>query len=204
MNEVVKKPSNLPATSDDLYDSFIDRAAVTDVTFVTYKKGAFGKGPGQVAVPMGSEFVPNVAEVKAGWLKWVSGKVVETRMVRIAEQRYPFRDELPDQDKAVWPVGASGQPQDPWAETYTLPLKDPDDGEEVVFTTSSVGGRGAVDKLVNAWKEAVRKGQTGLPVIALGTDSYQHDNYGWVHFPVFAYSTAASRTTSMSASASPR
>ncbi len=88
MNEMIKTPSNLPAINNDLLDNFVDRAVVLDVTFVTYKKGVFGKGQGQDPVPMGSKFVPNVPEVKAGWLKWVSGKVVETRMVPKTRVRF--------------------------------------------------------------------------------------------------------------------
>ena len=98
------------------------------------------------------------------------------------------REERGDMDESVWEKGNDDLRKDPWAETTTLPLKDPVTSTEFIFTTSSKGGRAACGKLASAYGEQRhRQDNVGkLPVIKLDASTYKHRKLNQVvHFPVF-------------------
>jgi hypothetical protein len=67
-----------------------------------------------------------------------------------------------------------------------LPLSPVDRvGELVVYSATSVGGRGAVADLCGIYDRSPRNGLR--PIIALGTSSYPHKKYGKVHNPVLKF-----------------
>jgi hypothetical protein len=58
---------------------------------------------------------------------------------------------------------------------------------EARFTTTSVGGKRAVQDLAVAIAEQVGKDQTTpVPIVTLGKEHYQHKSYGKIFTPVFA------------------
>jgi hypothetical protein len=82
----------------------------------------------------------------AMWVRWESGKPAEYR-VREPGRRMPVRDELGYDDESEWEAGPSGEAQDPWRNTRLVYLVDPQTAEAFTFSTSSWGGRGAVNDL---------------------------------------------------------
>jgi hypothetical protein len=65
-------------------------------------------------------------------------------------------------------------------------LTGEDKGMEARFTTTSVGGKRAVQALAVALAEQVEKDQTKPgPVIKLKKDHYAHKSYGKIYTPVF-------------------
>jgi hypothetical protein len=65
-------------------------------------------------------------------------------------------------------------------------LTGEDKGMEARFTTTSVGGKRAVQALAVALAEQVEKDQTKpVPVIKLKKDHYAHKSYGKIYTPVF-------------------
>jgi hypothetical protein len=61
-----------------------------------------------------------------------------------------------------------------------------DKGMEARFTTTSVGGKRAVQTLAVALAEQVEKDQTKpVPVVRLKKDHYAHKSYGKIYTPVF-------------------
>ena len=180
---LTKPKTQLPTLNDDPYLKTAARVATT-ASFLKYVKGVFVFGIDEDEVELGTELVPNMEEAKIGWLKWKDGEVVEEKMFPWATG-HPYREDLGDLDSDMWEVDDNGKAIDPFAETATLPLKNPRTGEEFTFSTSSTGGRQAVAKLVYAWRHGVTQGKTGLPIITLGSDTYRHKKYGPVHYPVF-------------------
>ena len=178
-----KTESQLPALNDDPYLKTAARVA-TASSFMKYVKGAFVHGVDEGVLDLGTELVPNMAEARIGWLKWKAGEVVEENMAAWAVG-HAYREDLGDLDRDQWEVDDNGKSIDPFSETTTLPFKNPRTAEEFTFSTSSTGGRQAVAKLVYAWRHGVTQGKSGLPVIALDTDTYRHKKFGQVHFPVF-------------------
>jgi hypothetical protein len=65
-------------------------------------------------------------------------------------------------------------------------LTGEDKGMEARFTTTSVGGKRAVQALAVALAEQVEKDPTKpVPVIKLKKDHYAHKSYGKIYTPVF-------------------
>jgi hypothetical protein len=62
-----------------------------------------------------------------------------------------------------------------------------DAGMEARFTTTSVGGKRAVQELAVAIATQVDKDQAApVPVVTLGNEHYQHKSYGRIFTPSFA------------------
>ena len=65
-------------------------------------------------------------------------------------------------------------------------LSGEDKGMEARFTTTSVGGKRAVQALAVALAEQVEKDQTKpVAIIKLKKDHYAHKSYGKIYTPVF-------------------
>jgi hypothetical protein len=62
------------------------------------------------------------------------------------------KPERPACDEATWPIGLSGEPECPWRWCHLLYLMDVDSGETLTFTTSTNGGRIAIDELTQQIK----------------------------------------------------
>jgi hypothetical protein len=182
-NTLTKQDTQLPSLNDDPYLATAARVAAS-AAFLKFIKGSYYFGTDENELPLGTEVVPNMIEARVGWLKWRGGEVIEEKLFPWATG-HPYREDLGDMDRELWEVDDNGKALDPWAETATVPLKNPQSGEEFVFSTSSTGGRQAVSKLVMAWRHGVSQGKSGLPVITLGADTYKHRKFGPVHFPVF-------------------
>jgi hypothetical protein len=184
-NTLTKPQTQLPTLTpaDDPYLKTAARVA-SESAFLKYVKGTFVFGIDGDELPLGTELVPHMEEIKIGWLKWQGGEVVEANMALWAAG-HAYREDLGDLDQDLWDVDDDGKAIDPWSETATVPFKNSRTGEEFTFSTSSGGGRQAVAKLVYAWRHGVTQGKTGLPVVAIGSDTYKHKKFGPVHFPVF-------------------
>jgi hypothetical protein len=61
-----------------------------------------------------------------------------------------------------------------------------DEGMEARYTTTSVGGKKAVQALAVAIAAQVDKDQTKpVPIVTLGKEHYQHKSFGRIYTPVF-------------------
>jgi hypothetical protein len=134
-----------------------------------FKEGRFYIGDDEV--PLGHEYVADTMSWTRGWVKWVDGLIAETRMDMVADGNPMLtRAELGDTDEGSWDRDErTGAPRDPWQQ-HILPLEDRETGEFVIFVTSSVGGRIAVERVCNfVGRQYKQKRQSGLPVIKLGS-----------------------------------
>jgi hypothetical protein len=122
------------------------------------------KGKEAIKVEDGTSLV--AIDTAAGWVKWAGGKPVEYRM-RQPGRRLPERDEVGDLDQRYWEAGSDGRLRDPWQSTRFLYLVDPLSAEAYTFSTSSLGGRGAISDLAEQI-ERVRFARPGaVPVVEL-------------------------------------
>jgi hypothetical protein len=101
----------------------------------------------------------------------------------LAEKLVPVTEPLPELEAA--PPGAKKG----WEPQTGLSLKcisGDDAGMEARFTTTSVGGRKAVQALAVEIATQVEKDQSKpVPVVKLGKDHYTHKSYGRIYTPVF-------------------
>ena len=186
-NAVTKAESQLPTTpvDDDPYSAY-GRAVGSDTPFLKFVKGEFQFGVDGEVLSLGTRLVPNMAELRAGFLKWKNGEPVDEAMVHIAQGKpIPQREDLDDQDTTTWELDPNGAPLDPWGNINTVPFKNPETGQEFIFSTGAKGGINAVGKLSSAFGAQRHKHDGKLPIVEIGSGSYRHRVYGDVAYPKF-------------------
>ncbi len=185
MKAISKTENQVPATHGDPYAAY-GRAVGTETPFLKFVKGQYKYGVDDEVLPLGTRLVPHMSELKAGFIKWKDGAPDAEAMVQIAEGKpIPQREDLGDDDRNDWETDPNGTPLDPWQMCNTLPMKDPETGQEFVFTTGSRGGIGAIGKLATKYGRQRHKQAGKLPVIEIGSGSYRHKTYGDVSYPTF-------------------
>jgi len=152
-----------------------------------YAKGEFLYGEEGHELDLGKELVVCMLTYTKGWVKWQGGKPVDHRVGLVMEGfREPRRDELGDNDPAGWETDSkTKQPKNPWQPVRYVVMVDPKTKTPYTFTTGSQGGIGALGELCSIYGQRVRMAPDEVPVVALGSSSYRHDQYGKVFFPTF-------------------
>jgi hypothetical protein len=140
------------------------------------KTGHWVFGAEQEEVENGSRWAVNPLSFVHGYIAWGKGEA-------LGEMMAPITDPLPE--VGVPPSGAERG----WEMQLGFSLKcisGEDAGMEARYSTTSVGGKRAVQQLGLAIATQVEKApDRPVPVITLGKDSYQHKSYGRVFTPVF-------------------
>jgi len=133
-------------------------------------------GADQTEVEDGSHWAVNPFSFLHGFIAWGDGEVLGEKMASVS-------DPLPELDAA--PPGAKKG----WETQVGMSLKcisGEDTGMEARFTTTSVGGKRAVQELAVAIAAQVDKDQeTPVPIVTLGNEHYQHKSYGRIYTPAF-------------------
>jgi hypothetical protein len=150
-------------------------------TLLRFSEGKWRRGKEQEVMPHGIELVAEA--IKAAWIRWQGGRVVE-QIVRQPGQRMADRDELSNNDEADWPLGPSGEPNDPWRNTRFVWLICPATAEALTFSTSSWGGRGAVGDLADATARMRGARPGAMPIVQLGA-AEMPTKYGLKTKPIF-------------------
>jgi hypothetical protein len=154
--------------------------------FLKFAKGDWLLGEEGKKVPVEARFVANMHEYYRGWVRWWGGKPTDHLIGRVIDRhRVPPREELGDMDESKWEVEPNGARRDPWAKTCYLALRDVSNDEICCFTSSSDGGRKAVAKLADRYDRLRHKHKAKMPVVTLGSESYQHGTYGKILKPTF-------------------
>ena len=133
-------------------------------------------GADQTETQDGSHWAVNPFSFVHGFIAWGDGEVLGEKMASVS-------DPLPELDAA--PPGAKKG----WETQVGMSLKcisGEDTGMEARFTTTSVGGKRAVQELAVAIAAQVEKDQTApVPIVTLGNEHYQHKSYGRIYTPSF-------------------
>ena len=133
-------------------------------------------GADQTEVEDGSQWAINPFSFVHGFIAWGDGEVLGEKMASVS-------DPLPELDAA--PPGAKKG----WETQVGMSLKcisGEDTGMEARFTTTSVGGKRAVQELAVAIAAQVEKDQAApVPIVTLGNEHYQHKSYGRIYTPSF-------------------
>ena len=140
------------------------------------KTGHWVFGADQTEVEDDATWAVNPFSFVHGFIAWGDGDVLGEKMVSVSQP-------LPELDGAP-PAAKRG-----WETQVGLTLKcisGEDKGLEVRFSTTSVGGKRAVQALAVAIANQVEADQaTPVPVIYLKKEHYQHKSYGKIYTPVF-------------------
>jgi hypothetical protein len=140
------------------------------------KTGHWVFGADQTEVEDGSLWAINPFSFVHGYIAWGDGEVLGEKMVSVS-QPLPELDAAPPNAKKGWEVQVG------------LSLKcisGGDKGTEARFTTTSVGGKRAVQTLAVALADQVEKDQDKpVAIVLLKKEHYQHKSYGRIFTPVF-------------------
>jgi hypothetical protein len=140
------------------------------------KRGDWIFGADQTEVDDGTLWAVNPFSFVHGYIAWGDGEVLGEKMVSVSQP-------LPEMDAA--PAGAKRG----WETQVGMALKcisGPDNGLEVRYSVTSVGGKRAVQGLAVAIAQQVESDQTKpVPVVVLKRDHYTHKSYGKIYTPVF-------------------
>jgi hypothetical protein len=177
---ITKSKDQLPARIDPGVDVILRETARAN-PMLRFKEGEYLVGEDKIS--LGREYLVHPLDWTRGWVKWEDGIIVDQRMVRVADDiKLPTREELGDNDESLWK-----EEKDPWVFQNILPMDDLETREYMIFVTSSVGGKVAVETLCNSVVRAYKKGrQFGLPVIGLATKPFP-TKFGTKprpHFPI--------------------
>jgi hypothetical protein len=140
------------------------------------KTGHWVFGADQTEIEDDSTWAVNPFSFVHGYIAWGDGEVLAEKMVNVS-QPLPELDAAPPGAKKGWEtqVGMS-----------IKCLSGADTGMEARYTTTSVGGKKAVQALAVAIATQVDKDQdTPVPVVELGKEHYTHKSYGRIYTPVF-------------------
>jgi hypothetical protein len=140
------------------------------------KTGHWVFGADQTEVEETSTWAVNPFSFVHGYIAWGDGEVLAEKMV-------PVADPLPEVDAAP-PNAKRG-----WELQVGMSLKcmsGEDNGLEVVYNVTSVGGKRAVQKLALDIAAQVEQDQSKpVPVVRLKKEHYTHKSYGRIFTPVF-------------------
>jgi len=140
------------------------------------KGGHWVYGADQTEVESDSTWAVNPFSFIHGYIAWGDGEVLGEMMVPVTEPK-PELPPVPHGAKKGWEVQVG---------LSLKCLSGADEGIEVRYTTTSVGGKRAVNALGVAIASQVETNQaTPVPVVRLAKDSYQHKSYGKIYTPVF-------------------
>ena len=140
------------------------------------KTGHWVFGADQTEVEDDATWAVNPFSFVHGFIAWGDGEVLGEKMVSVSSP-LPELEVAPPNAKRGWEtqVGMS-----------LKCLSGEDKGLEARFSTTSVGGKRAVQALAVAIANQVDKDQTKpVPVITLGKEHYQHKSYGRIFTPIF-------------------
>jgi hypothetical protein len=180
MSNLVKfSGANLPSVvslSTALRTIANDVSASTTAIIKMDRTGHWVFGADQTEAEEDSRWAVNPFSFVHGFIAWGDGEVLAEKLVSVTEP-------LPELEPA--PPGAKKG----WEPQTGLSLKcisGDDAGMEARFTTTSVGGRKAVQALAVAVATQVDKDkEKPVAIIKLGKDHYTHKSYGRIYTPVF-------------------
>ena len=175
----VFKSAGLPAVATlatSLRSIATDVGAAGVVILKMDKTGHWVYGADQTEAEDDSLWAINPFSFVHGFIAWGDGEVLGEKMASVSQP-------LPELD--VSPPGAKKG----WETQVGMSLKcltGEDKGMEARFTTTSVGGKRAVQTLAVALAEQVDKDQTKpVATVKLKKDHYAHKSYGKIYTPVF-------------------
>lgn len=178
-NMTVFKGANLPAVKTMATALRGLQSAVGNTGTVIIKMDKTGHwvfGADQTEVEDGSQWAINPFSFIHGFIAWGDGEVLGEKMVPISEP-------LPELDNA--PGGAKRG----WEMQVGLSMKcisGDDEGMEARYTTTSVGGKRAVQTLGAAIADHIESNPAEpVAIVDLKKEHYSHKSYGRIYTPVF-------------------
>ena len=180
MNEVTKfGNANLPSVqslSQSLRSINAGASLGNTVILKMDKTGHWVFGADQTEVEADSTWAINPFSFTHGYIAWGDGEVLGEKTVSVS-QPLPELEPAPPGSKRGW---------EPQVGMSLKCVSGEDKDMEARFSTTSVGGKRAVQVLALAIATQVEKDQSKpVPVVRLKKEHYTHKSYGRIYTPVF-------------------
>lgn len=181
MNSIVFSKANLPSVQNlsqalRSLDASVGGGGDGMAILKMDKTGHWVFGADQTEVEDGSTWAVNPFSFVHGYIAWGDGEVLAEKMVPVSEP-LPEVEPAPPQAKRGWELQVG------------MGLKcvsGEDEGLEVRYSVTSVGGKRAVQKLALDIAAQVEVDQAKpVPTVKLKKDHYTHKSYGRIFTPVF-------------------
>jgi hypothetical protein len=157
-----------------------------NVARLAYVKGDWWYGGRDKLQVNGTQWVARPDWIIRGWTRWWDKRITDYRLGYAVDGFIPPpRDELGDFDRDAWQVWNRGR--DPWQLAWSMPLYNQVSGEEVLWSTDTMGGCDALAALLQAFADRLDLNPSDnktLPVIELGSSSYHHPDRGEIQIPI--------------------
>jgi hypothetical protein len=171
--------ANLPSVqslSGALRSIQSDAGATGTVILKMDKTGHWVFGADQTEVEEGSLWAANPFSFVHGYIAWGDGEVLAEKLVPVSEP-LPELEPAPAAAKRGWEMQVG---------MVLVCTNGEDKDMQARFTTTSVGGKRAVQALAVAIADQVEKDQTKpVPLLELKKEHYQHKSYGRIFTPIF-------------------
>lgn len=148
--------------------------------------GTWVYGAENVEVEDGSDWAVNPLSVQHGWVAWTDYKKKKNEI--LAEVMVPAFQPLPPYETLREVKDENGEVCEYMQQiSFQLQcLSGADEGEQVRYKATSVGGMNASKELLGEIiKQLDLDDQNPVPVLVLGSDSYNHKVWGKTFVPVF-------------------
>ncbi len=151
------------------------------------KDGAWVMGREDSAIGADAEALVNPLSFLSGYSCWTNRKPGEGKNEIMGEEMWGLNDMRP-------PASTLPEHHDPrtqelcqWREQMSVDVKflaGKYEGQQAVYKVSSVGGKRALAELLDAIMLQIDRGsEYVIPIITIGSDSYQHASYGRTYVP---------------------
>jgi hypothetical protein len=158
-NALAPLPSK--AKTPDSWDTAGDEISPVRGPNIKFDASAYYTGKEKTPIDSERKFI--VIDRAEGWQFLKKDCPAEWLMRKSGEPK----PEQPFADESTWPMGLDGKPQSPWKYTLFAYLLDAATGESLTFSSSTSGGRIAVDELT-AQIRYMRNMQPGaVPIVTL-------------------------------------
>src|SRR6187399_230765 len=113
MNEVANRNSTGVSTpASNPFTAYGEQASQKSIVgqLLKFSKGDFLAGQEEDEVPEGTQFIANMDEMLAGWIRWQDNKPTDHVMGKVSDgYQPPRRNEMGDNVKEDWEVDAQGK-----------------------------------------------------------------------------------------------
>jgi len=139
------------------------------------KSGDWVYGSEETEVNGNSAFVIDPNSYAQGFVAWDEGELIDEKMA-LAGQTPVLQADLPDISPVRWDAQVA----------FALKgIEGAEEGVQMLYKTSSKGGKDAIAKLLSEIIERAKAGKTEIcPVVILDKSSYKHKKYGKIFTPI--------------------
>jgi hypothetical protein len=176
--------NKLPANISNLIGTLETAQKATPVTQGDFqylklaKDGTWVYGADETEVSSDSVFVIDPSSYAQGYIAWDDGELVDEVMA-VAGQTPVTMGDLP-------PLSA-GLKWDAQVAFALLGIEGPQEGVQMLYKSSSKGGKDAIAELLAKIIERGKSGEADLcPVVVLEQSSYKHKKYGKIYTPILS------------------